>query len=337
MGTPFARPTGAEVGRVHELVDGVERYIEHLVDGTPHRLDGLTVVVDCANGAASEVGPAAYERAGAEVIAIHAEPDGLNINDGCGSTHLEAVRAAVARARRRPGHRARRRRRPLPRGRRRRRGGRRRPDHGDPRARPCTRPARSPSDTLVATVMSNLGLRLAMQARRDPAGRDHGRRPVRAGGAARRRVRARRRAERARGDAGARHHRRRRADRAAPAGPDGRDRQDARRAGRRGAPAAAGADQRTGGRPGRPRPRPPTWPRRCRAADVRAGRVPAGSCCARPVPSSWSGSWSRRRPRRLAGAVAERIATMVGRRARPDRAGRRACYLQFLADYAQTG
>jgi phosphoglucosamine mutase len=95
IGTPFSRPTGAQVGRVHELVDGVEHYIAHLVDRVPHRLDGLTVVVDCANGAASEVAPAAYERAGARVIAINAEPDGLNINDGCGSTHLEAVRAAV--------------------------------------------------------------------------------------------------------------------------------------------------------------------------------------------------------------------------------------------------
>jgi phosphoglucosamine mutase len=95
IGTPFSRPTGAQVGRVHELVDGVEYYIAHLVDRAPHRLDGLTVVVDCANGAASEVAPAAYERAGARVIAINAEPDGLNINDGCGSTHLEAVRAAV--------------------------------------------------------------------------------------------------------------------------------------------------------------------------------------------------------------------------------------------------
>jgi phosphoglucosamine mutase len=91
LGTPFARPTGDAVGRVHELVDGVDHYITHLVDCVPHPLDGLTVVVDCANGAASEVAPAAYERAGARVIAIHAEPDGLNINDGCGSTHLESL------------------------------------------------------------------------------------------------------------------------------------------------------------------------------------------------------------------------------------------------------
>src|SRR3954470_11234493 len=89
------RPTGAGIGRVHDLLDGAEHYVKHLVAATPHRLDGITVVVDCANGAASEVGPAAYQEAGAEVIAIHAEPDGLNINDKCGSTHLDAVRDAV--------------------------------------------------------------------------------------------------------------------------------------------------------------------------------------------------------------------------------------------------
>src|SRR4051794_11862536 len=89
------RPTGAGIGRVHDLLDGAEHYVKHLVASTPHRLDGIKVVVDCANGAASEVGPAAYGEAGAEVIPIHADPDGLNINDNCGSTHLDAVRDAV--------------------------------------------------------------------------------------------------------------------------------------------------------------------------------------------------------------------------------------------------
>jgi phosphoglucosamine mutase len=89
------RPTGAGVGRVHDLLDGAEHYIKHLVESTPHPLEGIKVVVDCANGSASEVGPTAYAEAGAEVISIHAEPDGLNINDNCGSTHLEAVREAV--------------------------------------------------------------------------------------------------------------------------------------------------------------------------------------------------------------------------------------------------
>ena len=89
------RPTGDGIGRVHDLLDGAEHYIKHLVESTPHSLAGIKVVVDCANGAASEVAPTAYEEAGAEVIAIHAEPDGLNINDNCGSTHLESLRAAV--------------------------------------------------------------------------------------------------------------------------------------------------------------------------------------------------------------------------------------------------
>ena len=89
------RPTGDGIGRVHDLLDGAEHYIKHLVESIPHSLGGIKVVVDCANGAASEVAPTAYEEAGAEVIAIHAEPDGLNINDNCGSTHLESLRAAV--------------------------------------------------------------------------------------------------------------------------------------------------------------------------------------------------------------------------------------------------
>lgn len=93
----IGRPTGAGIGRVHDLLDGAEHYIKHLIGSLPHRLDGIKVVVDCANGAASEVGPTAYEEAGAEVIAIHAEPDGLNINEDCGSTHLEKVQEAVVR------------------------------------------------------------------------------------------------------------------------------------------------------------------------------------------------------------------------------------------------
>jgi phosphoglucosamine mutase len=91
----WQRPTGAGVGRVHDLLDGAEHYVKHLVESVPHRLDGLRIVVDCANGAASDVAPLAYREAGAEVTAIHADPDGLNINDSCGSTHLEVLRQAV--------------------------------------------------------------------------------------------------------------------------------------------------------------------------------------------------------------------------------------------------
>ncbi|WP_338600871.1 phosphoglucosamine mutase [Saccharopolyspora sp. SCSIO 74807] len=89
------RPTGQHVGRVRDVPDAVQRYVDHLLIATPQRLDGIKVVVDCANGAASVPAPEAYSRAGAEVVALHAEPDGLNINDGVGSTHLDAVRAAV--------------------------------------------------------------------------------------------------------------------------------------------------------------------------------------------------------------------------------------------------
>ena len=95
LGAPWNRPTGPRVGRVHDLLDGAEHYVKHLVEAIPHRLDGLRVVVDCANGAAADVAPAAYRAAGADVVAIHAAPDGLNINDGCGSTHLESLKAAV--------------------------------------------------------------------------------------------------------------------------------------------------------------------------------------------------------------------------------------------------
>ncbi|GAA3841779.1 phosphoglucosamine mutase [Saccharothrix violaceirubra] len=89
------RPTGADVGRVRDIADAERRYVDHLLSVTPHRLDGIKVVVDCANGAASVAAPDLYRRAGAEVVEIHAAPDGLNINEGCGSTHLDQVRAAV--------------------------------------------------------------------------------------------------------------------------------------------------------------------------------------------------------------------------------------------------
>src|SRR5436190_18267884 len=159
----WTRPTGARVGRIRDLTDGAERYVEHLLGTVPHRLDGLRVVVDCANGAASWAAPEAYRRAGAEVLAIHAAPDGLNINHDCGSTHLDVVRKAVE------AHGA---------------------DLGlahDGDADRCLAVAADGTDvdgdqimavlalamrdagtltddTLVATVMSNLGLRLAMRA-----------------------------------------------------------------------------------------------------------------------------------------------------------------------------
>ena len=77
--------------------DAVEAYLAHLLEGIPD-LDGLEVVVDCANGAAAQIAPEAYRRAGAKVTAVAADPDGHNINDGVGSTHPEHVQAALVRS-----------------------------------------------------------------------------------------------------------------------------------------------------------------------------------------------------------------------------------------------
>jgi phosphoglucosamine mutase len=95
MREQWQRPTGADVGRVRSLDDGPERYVEHLVSALPNRLQGLHVVIDAANGAASLVSPEAFRRAGAHVEVIGATPNGLNINDGYGSTHLDRLCEAV--------------------------------------------------------------------------------------------------------------------------------------------------------------------------------------------------------------------------------------------------
>ncbi|MBC3185999.1 phosphoglucosamine mutase [Corynebacterium sp. zg-331] len=89
-------PTGHGVGRViEEATDAHERYLAHLKEAVKADLTGLRVVVDAANGAASEIALEAYRRAGAEVIAIHHEPNAYNINDQCGSTHIEQTQRAV--------------------------------------------------------------------------------------------------------------------------------------------------------------------------------------------------------------------------------------------------
>jgi phosphoglucosamine mutase len=92
---PWERPTGAAVGRVRADEDAADDYVAHVQSVLPHRLDGLSVVVDCAHGAASAVAPRLLREAGARVTVIGGAPDGLNINDGCGSTHLEPLQAAV--------------------------------------------------------------------------------------------------------------------------------------------------------------------------------------------------------------------------------------------------
>ncbi|HXC80566.1 MAG TPA: phosphoglucosamine mutase [Trebonia sp.] len=91
----------AGFGRVTDAYSKHEDYLDHLLgslqlaEGGRPALHGLRIVVDCAHGAAYSIGPRALRRAGAEVIAIGAAPDGLNINAGCGSTHLETIAAAV--------------------------------------------------------------------------------------------------------------------------------------------------------------------------------------------------------------------------------------------------
>ncbi|HEY3995114.1 MAG TPA: phosphoglucosamine mutase [Mycobacterium sp.] len=160
---PELRPVGSGIGRVIDAEDAADRYLRQLSKASTLRLDGLTVVVDCAHGAASLVAPRAYRAAGARVIAINADPDGLNINDNCGSTHLDSLRSAVV------AHRA---------------------DLGLAHdgdadrclaidaggnlvdgdhimvvlARAMREAGELASDTLVTTVMSNLGLHLAMRA-----------------------------------------------------------------------------------------------------------------------------------------------------------------------------
>ena len=95
MLSPFDAPVGGDVGRIRDLGDAAAMYLEHLSRATTTSLAGLKLVVDCANGAASHVAGEAYRNAGAHVIALHAHPDGLNINDKCGSTHMENLIASV--------------------------------------------------------------------------------------------------------------------------------------------------------------------------------------------------------------------------------------------------
>jgi phosphoglucosamine mutase len=97
LGQPKLQPTGGDVGRIARFADAEDRYVLHLLKSLPHRLDGLHVVLDCANGAASGVSPETFRDAGARVTVIGADPDGININAGHGSTHLDVLQAEVVR------------------------------------------------------------------------------------------------------------------------------------------------------------------------------------------------------------------------------------------------
>ncbi|WP_210507378.1 phosphoglucosamine mutase [Naasia sp. SYSU D00057] len=92
---PKLAPVGAQVGRIRRFADAEDRYVLHLLTTLPARLDGLHVVIDCANGAAAGVSPEVFSDAGARVTVIGNDPDGININDGVGSTHLGPLAAAV--------------------------------------------------------------------------------------------------------------------------------------------------------------------------------------------------------------------------------------------------
>lgn len=92
---PKLAPTGAGVGRIRRFADAEDRYVVHLLASLPHRLDGIHVVLDCAHGAAAGVSPEVFRDAGATLTIIGNDPDGMNINDGVGSTHLDLLAHAV--------------------------------------------------------------------------------------------------------------------------------------------------------------------------------------------------------------------------------------------------
>ncbi|TQO20444.1 phosphoglucosamine mutase [Rhodoglobus vestalii] len=95
LAAPSLAPTGTEVGRIRRFADAEDRYVVHLLSTLPNQLGGIHVLLDCAHGAASGVSPQVFTDAGAKVTVIGADPDGININDGVGSTHLDNLAAAV--------------------------------------------------------------------------------------------------------------------------------------------------------------------------------------------------------------------------------------------------
>lgn len=92
---PLPKPEGREVGTVIPAPRAARDYCDYLVSKSTGRFDGLKVVLDCANGATSYIGKKVFERLGAEVVATSCEPDGMNINDDCGSTHPESLQQKV--------------------------------------------------------------------------------------------------------------------------------------------------------------------------------------------------------------------------------------------------
>ena len=94
-GKELVEPLDGSVGRVLQLENAAERYMQTLINAADEDLSGISVVLDCANGAASVIAPEVFEKLGATVHAIYNTPNGTNINNGCGSTHISALQAAV--------------------------------------------------------------------------------------------------------------------------------------------------------------------------------------------------------------------------------------------------
>ncbi len=92
---PRLLPTGGGVGRIRRFADAEDRYVIHLLSTLDVSLEGLHIVIDCANGAAAGISPRAFKDAGATITVIGSDPDGLNINEGCGSTDLDLLRSTV--------------------------------------------------------------------------------------------------------------------------------------------------------------------------------------------------------------------------------------------------
>jgi len=93
----LSRPTGEEIGRVYDVEEALNRYLDFLVScyTAQEKLNDITIVVDCANGAAYKAAPRMWSRLGARVVAINNTPNGFNINDRCGSTYTEGLKRAV--------------------------------------------------------------------------------------------------------------------------------------------------------------------------------------------------------------------------------------------------
>jgi len=91
----MTRPTGAQVGHLEYRPELLEEYIDFVIGTTKLRFDGIKIVLDCANGAAYQAMPKVLRRLGARLTVLNAAPDGININAGCGSTHLEQLQKAV--------------------------------------------------------------------------------------------------------------------------------------------------------------------------------------------------------------------------------------------------